>query len=101
MQGHCDNIGTSGSRTTSIQLTVAGEEILLTVSDQGKGINSGPEPTEQNGNGHNGNGRKRKLGVGIAGTRERVLQMGGRFDIGAGNPGTLLKAVFPCQPEID
>jgi PAS domain S-box-containing protein len=91
----------SGSRTASIQLTVAGEEILLTVSDQGKGINSGPEPAEQNGNGHNGNGRKRKLGVGIAGMRERVLQMGGRFDIGAANPGTLLKAVFPCQPEID
>ncbi len=91
----------SGSRTASIQLTVAGEEILLTVSDQGKGINSGTEPAEQNGNGHNGNDRKRKLGVGIAGMRERALQLGGRFEIGAGNPGTLLKAVFPCQPEID
>ncbi len=91
----------SGSHTASIQLTIAGEEILLSVSDQGKGIHSEPEPSEQNGNGHNGNGRKRKLGVGIAGMRERVLQLGGRFEIGAGNPGTLLTAVFPCHPEID
>ena len=91
----------SGSHTASIQLTVAGEEILLAVSDQGKGIHSEPEPSEQNGNGHNGHGRKRKLGVGIAGMRERVLQLGGRFEIGAGNPGTLLSAVFPCHPEID
>ena len=91
----------SGSRTASIQLTVAGEEILLAVSDQGKGIPSEPDTAEQNGNGHNGHGRKRSLGVGIAGMRERVLQLGGRFEIGAGNPGTLLNAVFPCHPEID
>ena len=91
----------SGSHTASIQLTVAGEEVLLAVSDQGKGIHSEPEPAEQNGNGHNGHGHKRKLGVGIAGMRERVLQLGGRFEIAAGNPGTLLTAVFPCHPEID
>ncbi len=91
----------SGSHTASIQLMVAGEEVLLAVSDQGKGIHSEPEPSEQNGNGHNGHGRKRTLGVGIAGMRERVLQLGGRFEIGAGNPGTLLSAVFPCHPEID
>ena len=27
--------------------------------------------------------------------RERVLQLGGRFEIGAGNPGTIIKAAFP------
>lgn len=91
----------SGSQTASIQLVVAGEEVLLAVSDQGKGLASGPEPARLNGNGHNGNGRQRKLGVGIAGMRERVLQMGGRFEIAANNPGTILKAAFPCRPEID
>jgi signal transduction histidine kinase len=35
------------------------------------------------------------LGVGIAGMRERVLQMGGRVEIVAGNPGAIIKAVFP------
>jgi two-component system NarL family sensor kinase len=87
----------SESRTASIHLAVSGEEILLTVSDEGKGINSALEPAEQNSN----SGRKRKLGVGIAGMRERVLQIGGRFEIGAGNPGTILKAAFPSQPQID
>jgi len=91
----------SGSQTASIQLMVAGEEVLLAVSDQGKGIASGPQTAELNGNGHNGNGRQRKLGVGVAGMRERVLQMGGAFEIAANNPGTILKAVFPCHPEID
>lgn len=88
----------SGSKSASIQLTLAGEEVLLNVADEGRGISSEPEAAEKNGN---GSGRKRKLGVGIAGMRERVLQMGGRFEIVAGNPGTILKAVFPCQPEID
>ena len=39
----------------------------------------------------------RKLDVGVAGMRERVLQLGGRFEIGAGNPGTIIKAVFPLS----
>lgn len=97
----------SGSPTASIHLELAGEEIHLAVSDRGKGITSEPEPATElepgqpNGNGQHGGGRKRKLGVGIAGMRERVLQLGGRFEITAGNPGTILKAVFPCRPEID
>jgi signal transduction histidine kinase len=27
--------------------------------------------------------------------RERVLQLGGCFEISAGNPGTVIKATFP------
>jgi signal transduction histidine kinase len=27
--------------------------------------------------------------------RERVLQLGGQFEVAAGNPGTVIKAVFP------
>jgi len=37
----------------------------------------------------------RKLGVGIAGMLERILQLGGSFEIAAGNPGAIIKAVFP------
>jgi len=87
----------SDSLTASIQLAVAGEEILLTVSDEGQGIHPAPEQAEQNG----GAGAKRKLGVGIAGMRERVLQLNGRFEIVAANPGTTLRAVFPRQQEIE
>jgi signal transduction histidine kinase len=43
----------------------------------------------------------RKLGVGIAGMCERVLQLGGHFEIAAANPGTIIKAVFPCLAQTD
>jgi signal transduction histidine kinase len=44
--------------------------------------------------------KTKKLGVGIAGMRERVLQLGGRFEILSGNPGTIIKAAFP-QPGLN
>jgi len=39
--------------------------------------------------------KSKKLGVGIAGMRERVLQLGGQFEVIPGNPGTVIKAAFP------
>jgi len=77
----------SGSPTASIHLALDRNEIHLTITDQGKGMRppaTAEEPT-----------KGRKLGVGVAGMRERVLQLGGRFEIGAGNPGSIIKAVFP------
>src|SRR5580704_6839779 len=76
----------SGSAKARICLELGQNEILLTIADEGKGIPAAP------GDGQNGN---RKLGVGIAGMRERVLQLGGCFEISAGNPGTVIKATFP------
>jgi two-component system, NarL family, sensor kinase len=78
----------SGSAKASIRLALDGQQIFLTISDQGKGISEATpeEPT-----------KKRKLGVGIAGMRERVLQLGGQFEVAAGNPGTIIKAVFPIR----
>ena len=76
----------SGSSKARIHLILGQNEILLTIADEGKGIpTAGTE--EQKG--------RRKLGVGVAGMRERVLQLGGCFEIAAGNPGTVIKAVFP------
>ena len=43
----------------------------------------------------------RKLGVGVAGMRERVLQLGGRFEIAGGNPGTIIKAAFPIPSSMN
>ena len=84
----------SGSRTASIQLAVTAEEVLLSVSDQGKGMNPVPGQDQPD-------GRTQKLGVGIAGMRERVLLTGGRFEIAAGNPGSIVKAVFPLQSQAN
>jgi len=79
----------SGSPKASIHLALDLNEVLLTITDQGKGILPEAAPEEPK--------RGRKLGVGIAGMRERVLQLGGRFEIVAGNPGTIIKAAFPLR----
>jgi PAS domain S-box-containing protein len=82
----------SGSSVASIQLGWSPKEILLTIADQGKGM---PPAAADDG------AKGRKLGVGVAGMRERVLQLGGRFEIAAGNPGTIIKAVFPIPSDLN
>jgi PAS domain S-box-containing protein len=79
----------SGSAKASIRLVWHENEVLLTITDQGRGITPAAAIEEPKGN--------RKLGVGIVGMRERVLQLGGRFEISAGNPGTIIEAVFPIS----
>jgi PAS domain S-box-containing protein len=83
----------SGSVKASIRLALEGTQILLTIGDQGKGMPS--EATLEDPK------KNRKLGVGIAGMRERVLQLGGQFEVAAGNPGTTIKAVFPIPCATD
>ena len=82
----------SGSSRARIQLTLGSDQIFLTIADEGIGIGTGAVADEQN--------KTKKLGVGIAGMRERVLQLGGRFEILSGNPGTIIKAAFP-QPGLN
>ena len=81
----------SGSSKASIQLAWSPKEVLLTVADQGKGM----PPVAGDGL------KRRKLGVGVAGMRERVVQLGGRFEIGDASPGTLVKAVFPIPSDLN
>jgi signal transduction histidine kinase len=82
----------SGSRKARIQLGLEKNEMFLTIGDEGKGISTTETEEQKDG---------RKLGVGIAGMRERVVQLGGRFEIAAGNPGTIIKAVFPLRSTVD
>jgi signal transduction histidine kinase len=77
----------SGSAKACIRLGLGQNEVLLSIADEGKGLPAEATMEEPKGN--------RKLGVGIAGMRERVLQLGGSFEITAGNPGTVIKATFP------
>jgi PAS domain S-box-containing protein len=83
----------SASSKASIHLTASLNEILLTIADEGVGMAATITAEEQN--------RRKKLGVGVAGMRERVLQLGGRFEIIPGNPGTIIKAAFPKPHSID
>ena len=77
----------SGSAKACIRLALGQNEVLLSIADEGKGLPAEATMEEPKGN--------RKLGVGIAGMRERVLQLGGSFEITAGNPGTVITATFP------
>jgi PAS domain S-box-containing protein len=79
----------SGSAKARIHLALGQNDVLLTIADEGKGMPPATAIEEPKGN--------RKLGVGIAGMRERVLQLGGSFEISAGNPGTVIKATLPVS----
>ena len=79
----------SGSPKAGIRLALEQNEVLLTISDHGKGMPPAASSEESRSG--------RKLGVGVAGMRERVLLLGGRFEIADGNPGTIVKAAFPIR----
>ncbi len=73
----------SGSATAEIQLTRDETGLRLAVRDHGSG------PPESLGEG---------IGVGIAGMKERMLQLGGMLTIEANHPGTTVIAWLPVEP---
>jgi len=77
----------SQSPTATVRIIEHPDEIILTVADEGQGMSD-----------QVGQGNENK-GVGIRGMRERVLQLGGTFEITTGGQGTTLKAVFPLGVE--
>jgi len=68
----------SGSATACIRTRRENNEVVLSVSDEGKGIVPTGMP-----------------GVGIRGMRERVRQLGGTLEVRSGNPGTSVIARLP------
>jgi PAS domain S-box-containing protein len=76
----------SSSKTAEIRLERRGEDLVLTISDAGRGIIDVPS----------GKGdAMRTLGVGIAGMRARLKQLGGTLEIRSGASGTTLIATLP------
>ena len=74
----------SGSKSARIHLLVHSDEVVLTVEDEGKGLGGlVAEPA--------------KTGVGIAGMRERVRELGGKFEIDSGSRGTSIVVALPLQ----
>lgn len=80
----------SGSSTATIELRRLEGEVRLEVLDNGMGM-----PREKRSDG------EAKAGVGILGMSERVRQLGGRFEISAGTPGTRVKASLPVRVQPD
>ena len=76
----------SGSRTATIRITRYAKEIVMQISDQGRGIAGSLK---------DGVLSLERVGVGIAGMRERVRQMGGRLEIRSRPGGTDVEVVAP------
>jgi two-component system NarL family sensor kinase len=73
----------SSSTSATIRLIRDAETVAVEVQDRGRGMPA----TVTNSNS--------TIGVGIQGMRERVRQLGGRFEIKSGEQGTTLLAVLP------
>ena len=76
----------SGARNGSIRLAENGGRIMVTVRDDGKGIE---EQVIQL--------RPDSVGVGIGGMRQRVTELGGSLRLANANPGTIVEVVIPSQ----
>jgi signal transduction histidine kinase len=80
------------SGTASIRLRVDGQRLTLEVEDRGHGM-----PPELIAQLPTGGGA---LGVGVAGMRERLLQLGGTLDIESSDRGTTVRAQIPLPPDV-
>jgi PAS domain S-box-containing protein len=75
----------SGARNGSVTLLQQGGSIMVTVRDDGKGIE---EQVVQL--------RPESVGVGIGGMRQRVTELGGTLRLANANPGTIVEVVIPA-----
>ena len=80
----------SGARTGRVNLAEKNGHILVTVRDDGKGIE---EQVAQL--------RPDSVGVGISGMKQRVIELGGSIRLANAAPGTLVEVVIPSwRPEL-
>jgi PAS domain S-box-containing protein len=74
----------SGARKVSITLTQRDDQIVVTVLDDGKGIDQRVAEL-----------RPESVGVGIGGMKQRAKEFGGELRLTNADPGTLLELVIP------
>ncbi len=74
----------SGARNGVVSLATKGGNILVTVRDDGKGIDEQVIHF-----------RPESVGVGIGGMRQRVTELGGNLRLANANPGTIVEVVIP------
>ena len=76
----------SGARNGRVSLKQTESQIIVVVSDDGKGI--GDQVIQL---------RPESIGVGIGGMRQRVTELGGRLRLANGNPGTIVEVIIPSR----
>jgi signal transduction histidine kinase len=77
----------SGSKSARIQIAITLSQVILEISDKGKGLPSDIWKSED--------GIVKTSGVGIASMRERARELGGTLEFDSGRRGTTLRAVLP------
>lgn len=73
------------TQTASIELKREGDDVVLEVRDQGRGIPGAGEAAIET-----------SFGVGLSAMRERMGELGGRLDISSTQSGTVLIATIPA-----
>jgi len=76
----------SGARKVCITLTQKDEQIVVTVLDDGKGIDDRIAEL-----------RPESVGVGIGGMKQRAREFGGELRLSNADPGTLLELLIPAR----
>jgi signal transduction histidine kinase len=79
----------SGSTSARIEVDLDAENVTVNISDQGSGISAATLEEFNTG--------KSLLGVGVAGMRERIRDMKGRFDISSNKNGTTIHVSLPVS----
>jgi signal transduction histidine kinase len=78
----------SGAGRANVELTHSDHQIVLSISDNGKGMT---EETMQF--------KPGSIGIGIGGMQQRIKEFGGQMRLENSNPGTLLEVVIPIKAE--
>ena len=81
----------SGSKLARVTLTSDAEQVILEICDEGRGI-----PEDILTGFHEGS---QLPGVGIAGMRERIVNMGGTFRIHSSGKGTTIEMALPVNQQ--
>jgi PAS domain S-box-containing protein len=76
----------SGARNGNVSVAEHNGNILVTVTDDGKGVDK--EVMQL---------RPESVGVGIGGMRQRVTELGGSLRLSNANPGTIVEVVIPVR----
>jgi two-component system, NarL family, sensor kinase len=79
----------SGSKSARVQIAVTSNQVILEISDNGKGLPSNIWKPKD--------GILKTSGVGIASMRERAKELGGTLEFDSSRRGTTLRAVLPSS----